>query len=167
VVNARAPTHAPLKDYTAWGLLKIKNMAKEKRLKLSKGRAKPGRFFFKSIHGLKMRLFFRKTFTNIFITLADLHNRVVFSLSAGMCSEKNNRRNKVAPFIIEAMALKLIQILRSFKIVALAIIMRSSLRSHLRILISKLSKFNYKITAINDRRIVAHNGVRGRAIKRR
>lgn len=144
-------------------------MVKGKKLKFKGNvrRAPATRFFFKSSQGLKMRLFFRRSFTNIFITLTDLRNKVVFSLSAGMCTEKNNRRTKVAPFIVETMALKLVQVLQKFKIVALIVIMRSSLRSHLRILVSKLVKYNYKILSISDRRIVAHNGVRGKSIKRR
>jgi ribosomal protein S11 len=104
---------------------------------------------------------------NIFLTLTDLNKRVVYALSAGQCVEKNNRRGKVAPFVIEAMTVKIVKVLAAFKIRSLAIIMRTSLRVHVKILISKLLMERYNISSIKDRRITAHNGVRSRAAKRR
>jgi ribosomal protein S11 len=112
-------------------------------------------------------LFLRKSFTNIFLTLTDINKKVVFALSAGQCVEKNNRRGKVAPFVIEAMAARIIKVLQAFNIKFVTIIMRTSLRVHVRILVSKLIRERYQISSILDRRITAHNGVRARALKRR
>ena len=67
-------------------------------------------------------IFLRKSFTNIFLTLTDINKKVVFALSAGQCVEKNNRRGKVAPFVIEAMATKIIKVLQAFNIKLITII---------------------------------------------
>lgn len=84
-----------------------------------------------------------------------------------MCAEKNNKRSKTAPFIIESMATAIIKTLEKFKVKKIQLIIKSSLRIHLRILVYRLLRANYAINSILDRRIAAHNGVRGRAIKRR
>lgn len=115
----------------------------------------------------KMLIFLRKSFTNIFLTLTDLNKHVVYALSAGRCVDKNNRRGKVAPFVIDSMATKIIKVLYAFKIKLVTIIMRTSLRVHMRILVSRLIRERYQISSILDRRIEAHNGVRARAPKRR
>jgi ribosomal protein S11 len=125
------------------------------------------KFFFGLTKHRHVRIYLRKSFTNIFFTVTDLRNRVIYTLSGGMCSEKNNRRSKVIPFIVEAMSKKIIKVFRTLHISLVQLILKTSLRAHLRILVYRLSKANFKISSILDRRIAAHNGVRARSLKRR
>lgn len=157
-----------LKDFTGQIFQEIRTMLKKN--KPSRANAvmrKKFVFCLRKGGERKMLLFLRKSFTNIFLTLTDLNKRVVYALSAGQCVEKNNRRGKVAPFVIEAMSVKILKVLAAFKVRSVTIIMRTSLRVHVKILISKLLMERYNISSIKDRRITAHNGVRSRALKRR
>jgi len=54
--------------------------------------------------------------------------------------KKNNKRLKIAPFIMEALSDKCIEIMRGLNIASVEIIMRSAMRIHLRIFIFKLTK---------------------------
>jgi len=138
----------------------------KKLKKKNRPKSKSRRFFF-GYRVSKARLHFRKSFTNIFLTLTDLRNKVIYALSAGQCAQNNNRRQKTAPFVMEAMTNKINKVLRNFRITSLEIIVKSTLRVHIRILVHRLGLANYIISAILDRRLVAHNGVRSRAPKRR
>lgn len=125
------------------------------------------KFFLQRKDEIVAKLFLRKSFTNIFLTLTDLRERVIYTLSGGMCALKNNKREKLAPFIVEVMTKKILEILNKFKIRNIEIIVRSFFRVHLRVLVYQLVRNNFIINVIKDRRIVPHNGVRGRALKRR
>jgi ribosomal protein S11 len=134
---------------------------------VKKNKKRSPKFFFGLAKRRQVRIYLRKSFTNIFFTVTDLRNKVIYTLSGGMCSDKNNRRSKIIPFIVEAMSKKIIKVFRALNISLVQLILKTSLRAHLRVLVYRLSKANFHVSSILDRRIAAHNGVRARSLKRR
>lgn len=63
------------------------------------------RFFFGSKKPLRARLHFRRTHNNIFVTLTDLLNRVIATMSGGRCFS-GNKRQKKAPQVLEPIVVR-------------------------------------------------------------
>lgn len=64
-------------------------------------------FFFGSKKPLRARLHFRRSHNNIFVTLTDLVNRVIMTMSGGRCFS-GNKRQKKAPQVLEPIVTRLL-----------------------------------------------------------
>lgn len=107
------------------------------------------------------KLYIRQSLTNVFLTLTDVNNLVIYTISAGMISPANNVRVKLSASILENMIRKIRERMKYIKVSRLEIIFRSTMNEYKTIL-SELEKYGIKVLIISDRRISAHNGVRKR-----
>ena len=122
-------------------------------------------FFFGSKKPLRARLHFRRTHNNIFVTLTDLLNRVIATMSGGRCFH-GNKRPKKAPQVLEPIVSLLLPCFRRYELQSFEIWLKSRFSWHVQILLKELSLRNLAVLSIVDKRVVAHNGVRGRKPRR-
>lgn len=111
-------------------------------------------------------LLIRRSYTNLFLTLTDLNCKVISTVSTGQCSDNNNKRIKGSPITLELMVAKVRKILRKIKVRCVELVIRSKVRAQLKSIQRLLQNYGFRITKIKDRRIAAHNGMRGRNIRR-
>jgi small subunit ribosomal protein S11 len=122
-------------------------------------------FFFGHEAPLRARLHFRRTHNNIFVTLTDLSNKVVATMSGGRCFI-GNKRPKKAPQVLEPMVSRLLSFFKQHGLNSFEIWLKSTFSWHVQILLKELSLQNFHILSILDKRIIPHNGVRGRKVRR-
>lgn len=72
-------------------------------------------FFFGPKKPLKARLHFRRTHNNIFVTLTDLLNRVIATMSGGRCFA-GNKRQKKAPQVLEPIVTRLLPCFKQYQL---------------------------------------------------
>lgn len=114
-----------------------------------------------------MNLHLRKTFTNLFFTLTDFNSgKVFYTVSTGMCTYGNKRR-KLSSQTIELMVARLIFFLKLYKIRRVQVVLKNSVKSYLRTLIKEFNYHGFPIKQFVDVKKVAHNGVRGRKLRRK
>lgn len=113
-------------------------------------------------------IFLKIKYNNMFLTLTDLNNKVIKCESAGSSLHIRNKRKKRIIFTVENMALNLNNIFKQYNIKFLNIISFIRLRGkgHFKKLIKKLKELDILILKITSRRIIAHNGVKGKNKKR-
>lgn len=75
--------------------------------------------------GLHARLYFRHTINNVFLTLTDLNNKVIYTRSTGMCLDAKNKRERLSLLAIEYMADDIAIKIRTLKINKVEILVRS------------------------------------------
>jgi len=112
------------------------------------------------------RVHMRKSFTNIFITLTDLQDKVIHTTSIGQFSKINNKRVKLSPVIYLKMIRKFFQFMRKLKFRKYEMILRSRFGHHLITFVRESLYYGLRPFRLINRRIVAHNGVRARHIRR-
>lgn len=122
-------------------------------------------FFFGPKKLLRGRLHFRRTHNNIFVTFTDLFNRVITTMSGGRCFQ-GNKRQKKAPQVLEPIVARLLPSFKQHQLQSFEIWLKSRFSWHVQILLKELSLRNFAVLSIVDKRVVAHNGVRGRKIRR-
>lgn len=122
-------------------------------------------FFFGHKSPFRARLHFRKSHNNIFVTLTDLLNKVVATMSGGRCFS-GNKRPKKAPQVLEPIVYSLDPSFKQHKLRSFEIWLKSPFSWHVQILLKELSLRNLSVVAIVDKRLVPHNGVRGRKPRR-
>lgn len=112
------------------------------------------------------RLHLRKSFTNFFLTLTDLYDRVICTVSTGRVCGNNNKRIKRSPITLSKMLLILRKAFVANKLKKVEIVLKTKISSELNSIVRQLTGFGIRILKISDFRIHAHNGVRGRRIRR-
>lgn len=105
-------------------------------------------------------LFFKKSFSNIFITLTDVNLNVIVCKTSTISGIIGNKRRKVAPQAIEY----IISSLKYFfvKNIFICLNLRSNIRKYLYTLVRELNLNNINIKGFFRFCLRAHNGVRGR-----
>jgi len=112
------------------------------------------------------RLYLRKTYTNIFITLTDLDNKVMICKTSGNSGIKGSKRRKRVPQAIESIVKELHTFLKLYKISIVDIVLKMSVTSYLYYLLKELMYYGVEVSGFSVRRAIAFNGVRGRKLRR-
>jgi ribosomal protein S11 len=113
-------------------------------------------------------LYITTSFCNMFITVK-LDKKVICSISGGACREnaKENKRFKLSPGTISNVVKKLNSKFEENSIKEINVICKVSLKYIIKVFLSSLCSYNIKINKIQMLIPIAHNGVRGRKLKRK
>src|ERR1044071_6999899 len=112
------------------------------------------------------KIYIKRSYSNIFVTLTDLNNQVIICKTSGMCDDIPNRRRKRMPQAIEKIVYHLKDYFKKYKITHIHLILKMRVKAHVYTLIYKLKTYGIKILSIISRRLIAHNGVKGRNLRR-
>jgi ribosomal protein S11 len=112
------------------------------------------------------KLYFMRTYNNIFLTLTDFTDKVVATISGGQCSPNNNKRLKKAAHMIPNLIMKLKPIFHYYQINAMLLCLKSKGGLYISSIIEELKLIDIFLLKIIDRRKRAHNGVRGKKPRR-
>jgi ribosomal protein S11 len=107
-----------------------------------------------------------RSFSNIFITITDLKQRVVICKSSGSSGVGHLKKSKKSPQAIENIVNALIPYFELYKIQNFNIILKVRFSSHVILLVKELHDRGYNIIQFMTRLKVGHNGMRGRKLRR-
>lgn len=111
-------------------------------------------------------LIVNKSYSNVFITLTDLRNKVIVCKSSGSCGVGTSKKSKKSPQAVENIVKALISFFELHGLKYFNIILKKRFSSHVVILVKELSDKGYKLISFLNRYKVSHNGMRGRKIRR-
>lgn len=112
-------------------------------------------------------IFIKRTYTNIFITLTDLNNKVIVCVTSGSADNSvTNRRRKKIALAVEKIVLLLNYFFKLYEIRYINVILKMKIKAHVYTLLSKLIYYGLIVLSISSRKIIAHNGVKGRRLRR-
>lgn len=114
-----------------------------------------------------VRIHFRSNTNNLFITLTDMKNKVLYTRSTGTCTGETNKRRKRTNLVVEQMTDEIIHKLTLAQKKSVQIILRTRKRRLLRPFLSYLYTSAIKVTSMLDRCKIPHNGIRGSAKPRK
>jgi ribosomal protein S11 len=136
----------------------------KKKYRLKK---KKTHFFFGRKKNKKIgRIYIRRTFTNVFITLTDLKNQVVTCKTSGSSIyHTSKRRKRIAP-AVEKIMVYVKKYLRLYNIQYIHIVLNMRIKSHVYTLLTRLKYYGVVIVSMISKRNIAHNGVKGRKLRR-
>lgn len=113
------------------------------------------------------KIYLRKTWSNIFLTLTDLEDKVIICKTSGNSNiSHSKRRKKIAMAIEKIMKLLYDETILLFNIRNITIILKMKVRSHLYTLIKRLKYYKINIVGIETKRRISHNGVRKKKVRR-
>jgi len=112
------------------------------------------------------KIFIKRTYSNIFITLTDLNNKVIICKTSGSSDKIYNKRKKKVAQAIEKIIYKIKNYFLLYNIINLHIIIKMKIKTHIYTLLSKLHFYGMNILSIKSKKIIAHNGVKGRNLRR-
>jgi ribosomal protein S11 len=116
---------------------------------------------FRKKHVLRLaNVIFRRTRTNLFITLTDLHNKVVICFSSGSSNVGSSKKKKVSPYAVQPIVSNLINYLRVYRIRNVILVLSTYSRSHVALLTRELFRYGIRVRFIVNRVIRPHNGVK-------
>ena len=113
------------------------------------------------------KIYLKCTFSNVFITITDMDDKVVMCKSCGSSGVTGTKRRKKAPQAVEQIVSKLNDYLKLYKIINIEVILPPRYNRKVPYLVRELLFYGYKIKKFFVRQIFPHNGVRGRKLKRR
>lgn len=113
------------------------------------------------------RIHFRSNTNNLFITLTDMKNKVLYTRSTGTCTGETNKRRKRTNLVVEQMTDEIIQKLTQPQRKSVQVILRTRKRRLLRAFLSYLYTSAIRVTSMLDRCKIPHNGIRGSAKPRK
>jgi len=131
-----------------------------------KYKARKNHFFFGDIRKKIAKLYIRRTYTNIFITLCDLNDKVIICKTSGSSDVFRNKRRKRIAQAVEMIVMHIRRYLRLYNIVNLNLILKMKVKSHVYTLLNRLKYYGLNVLKISLKRVIAHNGVKGRNIRR-
>ena len=112
------------------------------------------------------KIYIRRSYTNVFVTLTDLDNHVVVCKTSGSSDKIYNKRRKKIAQAVEKIAAKLNQYLKLYEITNIHLVLKMRVKAHVYTLLSKLHIYGLFILSLTSRRLLAHNGVKGRNLRR-
>ena len=140
---------------------------KKKEKKIYKYKWEKLHFSFGNKDDRTAKIYLRKTWSNIFLTLTDLRDKVIICKTSGNCKISDSKRRKKIAMAIETIMKYLYdESISLFNIRNIVIILKMKVRSHLYTLIKRLKYYKINIVGIKTKRKVSHNGVRKRKIRR-
>ena len=113
------------------------------------------------------RIHFRANVNNLFLTLTDIKNCVIYTRSTGMCTQEKNKRQQLSPLVIKLMVGDIAKKIFKLKIARVEIIIRTRARRLFKNFMSYIRQNRIQISNITDKRRLPHNGVRGKARTRK
>ena len=113
-----------------------------------------------------INLYIKRTYTNIFITLCDLNNKVIICKTSGSSDNIKNKRRKRIAQAVEKIIFHIRKFIKLYDIININLILKMKVKSHVYTLLSRLKYYGLNIMSITIRRAIAHNGVKGRNIRR-
>lgn len=128
-----------------------------------KFKVKKDHFF---LHKNIAKIYIKRSYTNIFITLCDLNNKVIICKSSGSSIETKNKRRKKIAQTVEKIILFLKKTFKLYNINSIILILKMKVKSHIYTLINKIKYYGINIISISSKRSIAHNGVKSRNIRR-
>jgi len=123
-------------------------------------------FFFGNLKTKVANIYIRRTYTNIFITLCDMNNKVIICKTSGSSDNFSNKRRKRIAQAVEKIMIYIRKTIKLYNIMKLNVILKMKMKSHVYTLISRLKYYGLDIISFCYRRKISHNGVRGRNIRR-
>jgi len=114
----------------------------------------------------KAKIYFRKTFSNIFITLTDLCSQTIVCKTSGCSGIKNSKRAKKSPYAVENIVKELNIYFKLYNITNIFIILRMRVNTFFRFLLKELAYYGIKVDRLRISRRIAFNGTRKRKLKR-
>lgn len=140
---------------------------KKKEKKIYKYKWEKLHFNFGDKENKTAKIYLRKTWSNIFLTLTDLKNKVVICKTSGNCKISDSKRRKKIAMAIETIMKYLYdESISLFNIKNIEIILKMKVRSHLYTLIKRLKYYKINILSIISKKKMAHNGIRKRKLRR-
>lgn len=140
---------------------------KKKEKKIYKYKWEKLHFNFGDKDNRTAKIYLRKTWSNIFLTLTDLKNKVIICKTSGNCKISDSKRRKKIAMAIETIMKYLYdESISLFNIKNIEIILKMRVRSHLYTLIKRLKYYKINILSIISRKKMAHNGIRKRKLRR-
>jgi ribosomal protein S11 len=129
--------------------------------------AKKKNFFFGKKKNLKYAIIvFKRTHSNIFITLLDLNNKVIICKSSGISKVGDSKKKKIAPQAIENIVKDLSSYFILYKISFVNIFLKVRITVHILNLVRELERYGIKISSFVDIKRLPHNGLRGKNLRR-
>lgn len=114
------------------------------------------------------KLHLKKTYTNIFITLTDLWDKVIVCLSAGLCEKSSDsKRRKTSPQAIEVIMESMNKYFLVYEITDVIIDLKMKSNVFFRFLIKELRYYNIKILRVDVKRKLPFVPMRGRKLRRK
>ena len=113
------------------------------------------------------KIYLKKTWSNIYLTLTDLKNKVIICKTSGNSKISDSKRRKKIAMAIETIMKYLYnETMVLFNIRNIIIILNMKVRSHLYTLIKRLRYYKINIISIISRKKIAHNGIRKKKLRR-
>ena len=123
---------------------------KKKEKKIYKYKWEKLHFKFGDKDNRTAKLYLRKTWSNIFITLTDLRNKVIICKTSGNCNISHSKRRKKIAMAIETIIKYLYdESISLFNIKNIEIILKMRVRSHLYTLLKRLKYYKINILSLN------------------
>src|SRR5713226_3636593 len=106
------------------------------------------------------KLYIRRTYTNIFITLCDLNDKVIVCKTSGSSDNIKNKRRKRIAQAVEKIMLYIRKTMKLYKLLNIYLILKMKVKSHVYTLLNRIKYYGLNIINISSRRAIAHNGVK-------
>lgn len=113
------------------------------------------------------KIHFRANVNNLFLTLTDYKDRVIYTRSTGMCTQEKNKRQQLSPLVIKTMVSDIAKKIFKLKIVYIEIVIRTRARRLFKNFMLYIRQNRIQVSNITDKRRLPHNGVRGKARTRK
>ena len=111
-------------------------------------------------------LVFNRSFSNIFITLLDLNFKVIKCISSGICDVGSQKKIKKAAQTVENIIETFLNIFELYNIKLFNIILKVKFSGHVVLLVKELTDRGFFIKRFINRIKIAHNGMRGKKLRR-
>jgi len=98
--------------------------------------------------------------------LTDLKNKVIICKTSGSSQKIYNKRKKRIAQAVEKILYKMKKYFKLYNITFIHLILKMKIKAHIYTLLSKLNTYNIKIISIKSKKTIAHNGVKGRKLRR-
>ena len=108
----------------------------------------------------------KRTYSNIFISLLDRYSRVIITKTSGNFNIGNNKKKKKTPQAVEEIMRGVIEYIKLYDIASIMVILRCKVSPHIYTIVKELLVSGIAIKGYYDKRVIAHNGMRGRKMRR-
>jgi ribosomal protein S11 len=112
------------------------------------------------------KIYIKSTYSNIFITLTDISDKVIICCTSGSSGLKGSKHRKKAPQAVETIMKKIYPFLSLHRIKLIEVIVKSRINSSIYILVKELLYYGLTIVSFKERKTLAHNGTRPRKLRR-
>jgi ribosomal protein S11 len=125
------------------------------------------RFFLGEGVNRTAHLYMRKTFSNVFLTLTDLNDKVIICRSSGSSGIWRLKKRKASPYALERIVSKLNYHFRFFRIKSLKVFIKMRLNNFSHHLLRYLEPCGIQVVSFKRSICVPHNGMRGPRLPRK